>query len=185
MKKRILLTVSMCLLLTAAAAMAAIPDTSPQSSQPPLVNELTGTGSGKAGAELEEKPKTYTIEELYKEGTKLQGQKVIVHGRVFKVLAGGIMKKTYSHVQDGTGNQEKGNNDIVTLSAQRTADAGDEVIITGKVGVHSGKGAKVMIYDATLTKVDPAKQDTQNPGAQKSDTQKPEAPKVDTPPASR
>ena len=155
MKKRLVLAVSFCSLVVATLASASVPDTSSQPSlSAPTVDASPGAAGGaeRIPEAAGTAPTAYTIEELYRKGTTLQGKNVTVHGRVVRILGGGIMGKIWSHVQDGTGDQEHGTGEVIVVSAEKGAEVGDEVTVTGTVAVNSSKGAKVMIVNATYRK---------------------------------
>ncbi len=71
----------------------------------------------------------YTVGELYAQQGKLNKKKVVVRGKVVKVSAG-IMGKNWIHLQDGTGDAAKGNNDLVVTS-QDLPEIGDVVTASG------------------------------------------------------
>jgi hypothetical protein len=72
---------------------------------------------------------TYTVGELYAQQGKLNKKKVVVRGKVVKVSAG-IMGKNWIHLQDGTGDAVKGNNDLVVTS-QDLPESGEVVTASG------------------------------------------------------
>ena len=76
-------------------------------------------------------PNAYTVEEIYKKSAKLNTKKVVVHGKVVKASTG-IMKKTWIHIQDGTGSQAKGTHNLV-CTTKGTANVGDIITVTGTV----------------------------------------------------
>ena len=101
-------------------------------------------------------PNAYTVAELYKNKKSLSGKKVSVKAKVAKVTAG-IMKMNWIHLQDGTGDANKGTHDIVatTSTADMPAD-GDVVTVSGTLVVDKdfGSGYKysVLIDKATFKK---------------------------------
>jgi hypothetical protein len=96
-------------------------------------------------------PNTYTVEELYKNSSELHKKKVVVHGVVVKVTSG-IMGKTWTHFQDGTGDKNKGTNDVICISANNGAQAGETVTITGTVIFKPESRYTVVIEDAIISK---------------------------------
>ncbi|KXK25384.1 MAG: hypothetical protein UZ01_03424 [Candidatus Brocadia sinica] len=71
----------------------------------------------------------YTVAELYAKKTELDNKNVAVKGKVVKVSSG-IMGKNWLHIQDGSGNQNDGTNDLVVTSKD-LADVGDIVTVNG------------------------------------------------------
>ncbi|MFA5354569.1 MAG: OB-fold nucleic acid binding domain-containing protein [Thermodesulfovibrionales bacterium] len=96
----------------------------------------------------------YTIAELYAKSADLAGKAVTVKGKVVK-FSSGIMDKNWIHLQDGSGEQEKGNNDLVVTTKDELA-AGDIVTVSGNLGKDKdfGFGYKysVIIEDAATEK---------------------------------
>lgn len=91
-----------------------------------------------------------TIEAINGSGATLAGQTVSAQGKVVKVL-NGIMKRNFIHVQDGTG--DANTNDLIVTSKQ-TARVGDQVTISGVVGVNRdfGRGYlyPLLVEDASI-----------------------------------
>lgn len=144
MKKRILLSVSLCSLLATAAVAADLPAAKQQSSA------QTSGAPGKGQDNKETVAKPYTIAELYKQGAALNGKKVVVRGRAVKVTSG-IVGKTWTHIQDGTGEAKGGKNDIISISAARGAEVGGPVTVTGTFALNPDTG-KIKLEDATFAK---------------------------------
>jgi hypothetical protein len=71
----------------------------------------------------------YTVEEVYKKSAALNTKKVVVQGKVVKASSG-IMKKTWIHIQDGTGSQKKGTHNLV-CTTKGTANVGDIITVSG------------------------------------------------------
>jgi len=101
-------------------------------------------------------PNAYTVAELYKNKKSLSGKKVSVKAKVAKVTAG-IMKMNWIHLQDGTGDANKGTHDIVATTT--TADmpaSGDVVTVSGTLVADKdfGSGYKysVLIDKASFKK---------------------------------
>jgi hypothetical protein len=96
-------------------------------------------------------PAAYSVEELYKRGADLDKKEVVVHGRAVKVTSG-IMGKTWTHIQDGTGDKTKGTNDVICISAVTGAAVGDVVTVKGTVAFHTEGRYRLVIEDATLVR---------------------------------
>ena len=95
-----------------------------------------------------------TVAEIHAQKAQLKEKKVTVRGKVVKSNAG-IMGKNWIHVRDGSGSQEKGDNDI-TVTSESIANVGEVVVITGVVRVDKDFGAgyayPVIIEEATYAK---------------------------------
>jgi len=96
------------------------------------------------------------VEKLWANRAALNGKPVTVRGMVVK-FNGGIMGKNWFHLQDGTGKDDDGTNDITVTTAE-TVKVGDIVTITGTLVLEkdfgSGYSYPILIEDA---KVVPAK----------------------------
>ena len=97
-----------------------------------------------------------TVAALWTNRKALAGKPVTVRAKVVK-FNGGIMGKNWFHLQDGTGTEKDGTNDITVTSAAETK-VGDIVTITGTLVLDrdfgSGYAYAVIIEDA---KIVPAK----------------------------
>jgi hypothetical protein len=71
----------------------------------------------------------YTVAELFEKRAELDKKDIVVIGRVVKVSAQ-IMGKNWLHIQDGTGDPQKGTNDIV-VTTMDLPSVGDNVTIMG------------------------------------------------------
>jgi hypothetical protein len=95
-----------------------------------------------------------SVESLYKDKAALKGKMVQLQGKVIKVN-NGIMGRNFLHLQDGTGSEAAGNNDL-TVTSNDTAEAGDEVTILGVVVLDhdfgSGYRYPLMVEEAVITK---------------------------------
>lgn len=147
MKTRLLLS---ALLLHLAAASALAGDAKgPAPAQP-------GKASGAAVPNYlrppEEDAKVYSVAELYRKPEALDKKKVAVHGRAVKVTSG-IMGKTWSHIEDGSGDKSKGTDDIICISTSNDIAVGDVVTITGRL-VHKPDNPryKVTIDEAVIAR---------------------------------
>ena len=98
-------------------------------------------------------PGGVSIEELFASKARLKGTQVRVRGVVVK--SSKAMGKTFAHLRDGTGSEQRADHDLtVTLADALTV--GDEVTIAGNVTVDRdfGQGYRydVIIEDATLVR---------------------------------
>jgi hypothetical protein len=95
-----------------------------------------------------------TVAEVHAQKAQLKEKKVTVRGKVVKSNAG-IMGKNWIHVRDGSGTQEKGDNDI-TVTSESAASVGEVLVITGVVRVDKDFGAgyayPVIIEEAVYAK---------------------------------
>lgn len=94
----------------------------------------------------------HTVAEMFIDPTALDGNTVILRGKVVKYLPG-IMGRNWLHLRDGTG--DDGTNDL-TVTTQSFAKVGDLVVIEGKVAADKDFGAgyfyNVIVENATVTK---------------------------------
>lgn len=88
-----------------------------------------GAPAEKIQVEKASAPDAYTVAELYGKKAGLDTKNVTVKGKVVKVSSG-IMGKNWFHIQDGSGNQKDGNNDLVVTSNDMAA-VGDVVTVSG------------------------------------------------------
>ncbi len=99
-------------------------------------------------------PNAYTIAEIYKKRIELNKKTVMVRGKAVKVSEG-ILGKNWIHLQDGTGDQQKGTHNLVVTSVD-SAEIGDVVTVTGTMSKDRDFGAgylyKVIIEDAKVEK---------------------------------
>ncbi len=95
-----------------------------------------------------------TVADVVTGKDKLKDKTVVVRARVVKVN-GGIMGKTWIHLQDGSGKAEDGSNDVL-VTTQATATVGDVVTVRGTVRtdvtVGPGYAYEVMIENASVTR---------------------------------
>ena len=80
-------------------------------------------------------PNAYTVAELYEKRTELDKKDVVVRGQVVKVSTN-IMGKNWIHLQDGSGEPSKSNNDLLVTS-QDVFSVGD--IVTAKGTLYKDK----------------------------------------------
>lgn len=96
----------------------------------------------------------YTIGETYAKSTTLNKKQVAVKGKVVK-FSQGIMGKNWLHIQDGSGDQQKGTHDLVATTQEAVA-VGDVVTVTGTFAKDKDFGAgysyKAIIEDAQVQK---------------------------------
>jgi hypothetical protein len=143
MKKSILLSTMLCYFMATAAFAAEAPGMTPVAPATPLASKASGSESAKT--------KAYTVEELYKNSQKLNKEKVVVHGQVVKTTSG-IMGKTWTHIQDGTGDKIKKTNDLICISGTDQPEVGDEVTFTGTVNYTPDSRYLVTLEDASIIK---------------------------------
>jgi hypothetical protein len=96
----------------------------------------------------------YTVAELYGKKAELDTKNVTLKGKVVKVSSG-IMGKNWLHIQDGSGNQKDGNNDLV-ITSNDLAAVGDLVTISGTLykdkDFGSGYKYDVIVEQASIKK---------------------------------
>jgi len=100
------------------------------------------------------KAEVRTIAQLHKDKAALAGKAVTVTGKVVK-FTGGVMGKNWLHLRDGTGSDEKKDNDVA-VTTQADAAMGDQVTVTGVLAADKDIGAgyhfDALIEDASLAK---------------------------------
>jgi hypothetical protein len=91
-----------------------------------------------------------TVEQIYNDMNKLNGQIVRIRGKVVKYNPE-ILGKNWIHIQDGTGSAN--NYDLMVTSKDLTS-VGQIIVVEGKVSINKDFGAgytyKVMIEEATV-----------------------------------
>jgi hypothetical protein len=99
-------------------------------------------------------PDGRTVAEVHAQRAALVEKTVTIHAQVVKFNAG-IMGRNWVHLRDGSGSQDKGDNDI-TLTTQDTVAVGDVVTAKGTVHVDKDFGAgyayPVIIEEAHVSK---------------------------------
>ncbi|HXE96974.1 MAG TPA: hypothetical protein VN642_11245 [Dongiaceae bacterium] len=109
---------------------------------------------GKISVAKAKGPNAYTVEETHKKSAALDKKTVVVHGKVVKASTG-IMKKTWIHIQDGTGSQAKGNHNLV-CTTRGSANVGDVITVKGTLAKNRdfGYGYRydVIVEDADISK---------------------------------
>ena len=97
-------------------------------------------------------PDAYTVSEIFVQKASLNNKSAVLRGKVVKVSLG-IMGKNWMHLQDGTGDAEKGTHDFVVTS-QDSAGVGDVVTVKGTVYVNKDFGAgykyEVIMEEASI-----------------------------------
>jgi len=95
-----------------------------------------------------------TVAEVYAQKGALKEKPVTIRGKVVKFNPG-IMGKNWVHLQDGSGNADKADNDI-TVTTQDMTSVGETVVIKGTVRVDKDFGAGYaypgIVEDAKLSK---------------------------------
>ena len=125
----------------------------------PAVGDMM-TGSKKAVVEFAEikvekaaGENSYTVAEIFSKATELNGQTVVIRGKVVKVSPR-IMGRNWVHLQDGTGNPEESTHDLVITTLEETGADWDiitmEGVLTANKDFGSGYSYSVIIEDANL-----------------------------------
>lgn len=149
-----------------AAAAASAPSTMPAGhpatpgAMPPQMTSAMGSPSQHmkspdlVDVNVEKAEGGKTVAELWSGKSALKGKDVVVRGKVVKFLAG-IMGTNWIHLQDGSGSDEKGDNDI-TVTTDDKAIVGDVVTVKGTLTADKDFGAgyryAVIIEKAKVTK---------------------------------
>jgi len=133
----------------------------PNAAKSPKAAEMSG-GSRSAVVKTGEKisvakasgQNAYTVAEVYSKIKNLDKKQAVVKGKVVKVSSG-ILKKNWVHIQDGTGSEKKGSNNLV-VTTQDLPAVGDIVTASGTMAKDKdfGMGYKynVIMEDAVLKK---------------------------------
>ncbi len=92
-----------------------------------------------------------TIQELFANKEKYNGQTIAIKGQVVKVNYG-IMDKNWFHIQDGT--EHNGQFDVTITSLAEDVEVGDQLVFQGTVSLNKDFGAgyayDVILEDAVL-----------------------------------
>jgi hypothetical protein len=95
-----------------------------------------------------------TVSEAFAQKASLSGKSVRVRAKVVKVLAG-IMGKNWLHVRDGSGSDDKKDNDL-TVTTDDVATVGSTVLVQGVLhtdkDLGSGYNFPVIVENAKVTK---------------------------------
>lgn len=93
------------------------------------------------------------VGEIYADQANLSGKEIALRGKVVK-FSPQIMGKNWLHIQDGSGDQTAGTNDL-TVTTDITANVGDTVLVSGALTVDKDFGYgyqyDVIIEDAKVT----------------------------------
>lgn len=114
-------------------------------SSPPAAMEASGGSSGAISPYQEitvaksEATNGYSVEEIFSQAKKLNGQTIILRGIVTKVSAN-IMGRNWIHLQDGTGDPMQNTHDIVATSSEMP-DINSEIMIEGVLTAAKDFGA--------------------------------------------
>jgi hypothetical protein len=125
----------------------------------PAAGEMV-TGSKKAVVEFAEikvdkapGENSYTVADIFSKATELNGQTVVIRGKVVKVSPR-IMGRNWIHIQDGTGNPEDSTHDLVITTSQEAGADWDvitmEGVLTANKDFGSGYSYAVIIEEASL-----------------------------------
>ncbi|MFA6498882.1 MAG: OB-fold nucleic acid binding domain-containing protein [Desulfurivibrionaceae bacterium] len=100
-----------------------------------------------------EGPNAQTVGEIFEKKDSLANKPVAIHGKVAKVSRG-ILGKNWLHLQDGTGSQAAGTNDLV-VTTDSLPEVGEVVTIKGNLSRDRDFGAGyrygVIIENAEVT----------------------------------
>lgn len=150
MKMGVLLSISLCFIAVAAAA-AGTPGSTP-AAQTSKAGKTTGVAAtaGKTSGSETAAPLAISVADFYKKGEQLNGKKVTLHGTAVKVT-GGIMGKTWTHIEDGTGDKAKKTNDVICISKVTGARVGEVVTVAGTVKFNPDNPRyRLMLEDAVF-----------------------------------
>lgn len=96
---------------------------------------------------------SYKVSELYSQKVHLDNKRVRAKGKVVKVTFG-IMNKNWIHLQDGSGDRSKKNNDLTVTTTQDLPSVGDVVVVEGVMRKDKNFGGgyfyEVIIEEATV-----------------------------------
>lgn len=81
----------------------------------------------------------YSVEEIFTQAKKLNGQKISLRGVVTKVSAN-IMGRNWVHLQDGTGNPMQNTHDIVATTSEQP-ELNSEITVEGIMAAEKNFGA--------------------------------------------
>jgi len=127
--------------------------TTPVSMKSVLQKDIERASQKDVAADFKEKP-IYSIEEVHRYRKQLNGKRVTVKARVYKVSKD-IMKRDWVHLGDGTGSEKKLTDDLVFTAKNTRVKAGDTVKASANIVVDKDFGYgyfySVMGEDATFT----------------------------------
>jgi hypothetical protein len=96
---------------------------------------------------------SYTVGEIFSKGEELNGQTVVVRGKVMKVSPR-IMGRNWIHLQDGTGDPANNTHDLVITTSLEPDPAWDIITLEGVLAANkdfgSGYSYAVIIEEASL-----------------------------------
>ena len=96
---------------------------------------------------------SYSVGEIFSKGADLNGQTVVVRGKVMKVSPR-IMGRNWIHLQDGTGNPADNTHDLVVTTELEPDPDWDIITMEGVLAANkdfgSGYTYAVIIEDANL-----------------------------------
>lgn len=117
---------------------------------PPIDNQAAPKEAAAPVAKLEKAAGGYTIEEVLKGKSSLNGKKVSIRGKIVKYNSG-IMKRNWIHIKDGSG--ADGSADLAVTTTEN-AKLNDTIIVSGTVQYDKNVGAgyffPAIIEDANL-----------------------------------
>ena len=126
------------------------------------LGNTTGQTSGSSGAivpsadlsiEKADGKNGFSVGECFKRSKELDKQTVVVRGKVMK-FSPMIMGKNWLHIQDGSGDEAAGTNDL-TVTTSVTAKVGDTVLVNGSLTLDKDFGYgyqyNVIMEDANVT----------------------------------
>jgi len=139
---------------------AAVKSESSKVSAPEPVTSLSGGSLGaitsfkEITVEKSSAANGYTVDEIFAQAKKLDGQKISLRGIVTKVSAN-IMGRNWVHLQDGTGNPLQNTHDIVATTSE-LPELNSEITVEGILAAEKDFGAgykyDAIIEQATVTK---------------------------------
>lgn len=113
----------------------------------------TGAARAKVTEKIAQPAGGTAVADLWTKRDTLKGKPVTVRGLVVK-FNGGIMGKNWFHLQDGSGKEDEGTNDITVTSADLVVKVGDVVTISGVLVLDkdfgSGYAYPILIENAKL-----------------------------------
>lgn len=112
----------------------------------------SGTDAGVDLSGIDKAEGGQTVAEVFAAKEQLEGETVLIRGKVVKVNAN-IMNKNWLHVRDGSG--EEGTNDLTITTTGAVPEVGDTVLVNGTLGLNRDFGMgyqyPVIIEDAEVT----------------------------------
>jgi len=97
---------------------------------------------------------SYSVGELHEKAVELNGQTVIVRGKIVKVSSN-IMGRNWLHIQDGTGSPDANTHDLVVTTTAVPDQGWDVVTVQGVIAANKDFGAgyfyAVILEEAAIT----------------------------------